>query len=56
MFKRIRLVAALFHEAGKVFMDTPTLLFQPVWTVIVLGAYLLFWAMSMAFLVSAGNF
>ncbi|CAD5111761.1 DgyrCDS1042 [Dimorphilus gyrociliatus] len=53
MFKRIRLVAALFHEAGKVFMNTPTLLFQPVWTLLVLGVYLLFWAMSMAFLVSS---
>ena len=43
MRKRVKLVVALFEEAGACIRAMPGLLFQPFWTFLVLSAFLVFW-------------
>ncbi|XP_022253076.1 CTL-like protein 1 isoform X2 [Limulus polyphemus] len=41
--KRVELMVALFHEAGKCVRAMPCLLLQPIFTFIVLGMFFIFW-------------
>ncbi|WAR22764.1 CTL1L-like protein [Mya arenaria] len=50
MRKRISLVVALFHEAGRCISAMPCLLLQPVWTFICLLAFFMYWVIVLAFL------
>ena len=43
MRKRVKLVVALFDESAACIRAMPGLLFQPVWTFLVLAAFILFW-------------
>lgn len=53
MRKRIALVVALFHEAGKCVAAMPCLLLQPVWTFIILIGFFMYWVIVLAFLSTA---
>ncbi|XP_035698826.1 choline transporter-like protein 1 isoform X3 [Branchiostoma floridae] len=55
MRKRVKLVVALFHEAGKVFMHTPLLVLQPLWTFIALALFFIYWTAVLVFLATAGE-
>ncbi|XP_066299060.1 choline transporter-like protein 1 [Branchiostoma lanceolatum] len=55
MRKRVKLVVALFHEAGKVFMHTPLLVLQPLWTFIALALFFIYWIAVLVFLATAGE-
>ncbi|XP_014669996.1 PREDICTED: choline transporter-like protein 1 isoform X2 [Priapulus caudatus] len=54
MFKRMKLTVALFGEAGKVVRSMPCLLMQPLYTFLVLIAFILYWMTVMMFLNTAG--
>lgn len=43
MRKRVKLVVALFHEAGACIRAMPGLLFQPFWTFLILSIFVVFW-------------
>ena len=43
MRKRVKLVVALFEEAGACIRAMPGLLFQPFWTFLVLSMFVIFW-------------
>ncbi|XP_064607451.1 choline transporter-like protein 1 [Liolophura sinensis] len=51
--KRIALTVALFHEAGKCLASIPCLLFQPLWTFVVLFLFLIYWTVVLAYLSTA---
>jgi len=53
--KRISLVVALFHEAGKCLVDMPLLLIQPLWTFIILFVYIAYWVVIQAYIYSLGS-
>ena len=55
MWKRLKLVVALFHEAGKCVIAMPLLLIQPVWTFIVLIAFVAYWLVVLAFIGTSGE-
>ncbi len=55
MRSRLGLVVALFHEAGKFFLNIPVLLIQPLWTFLILMAFLAVWVVVLAFISTAGN-
>jgi len=54
MRKRILLVVALFHEAGKCLTSIPLLLIQPLWTFVVLFAFFVYWVFVLGFIGTAG--
>ena len=54
MRKRISLVVALFHEAGKSLANMPMLLIQPLWTFIILAAFFAYWVIVLAFISTTG--
>lgn len=54
MRKRIALVVALFHEAGKCLIDIPLLLIQPLWTFLVLFIFLVYWVLILAYVATLG--
>lgn len=54
MRKRISLVVALFHEAGKCLGSIPLLLLQPIWTSLILILFFMYWVVILAFISSAG--
>ena len=54
MRKRIALVVTLFHEAGKAVASMPLLLIQPLWTFLVLAAFLAYWVIVLAFISTTG--
>lgn len=56
MRKRISLVVALFHEAGKCLANMPFLLIQPLWTFIILAAFLVYWVIVLAYISTTGQF
>lgn len=55
MRKRVQLVVALFQEAGACIRAMPGLLFQPLWTLIVLMSFLAFWLCVLLALASADH-
>ncbi|XP_050737669.1 choline transporter-like protein 1 isoform X2 [Eriocheir sinensis] len=55
MRNRIKLVIALFTEAGKAVGSMPLLLFQPVWTCLWLGIVCLVWVSAWALIATAGE-
>ena len=55
MRKRISLVVALFHEAGKCLAHVPLLLIQPLWTFVVLFIFFVYWLVIMAFIATMGQ-
>lgn len=55
MRKRIALVVALFHEAGKCLIDIPLLLIQPLWTFVVLFVFLVYWVLILAYVATLGT-
>lgn len=55
MRSRLSLVVALFHEAGKFFLNIPLLLIQPLWTFLFLMAFLVFWVIVLAFICTSGT-
>lgn len=55
MRKRISLVVALFHEAGKCLVAMPLLLIQPLWTFIILFAFFIYWITILAFIATMGT-
>ena len=52
--KRLALVVALFHEAGKCLVDMPLLLIQPLWTFIILAVYVIYWFFIQALIYTLG--
>lgn len=55
MRKRISLVVALFHEAGKCLVAMPLLLIQPLWTFLILFAFFIYWIAIMAYIATMGT-
>jgi solute carrier family 44 protein 1 (choline transporter-like protein) len=55
MRKRIGLVVALFHEAGKCLASIPLLLIQPLWTFVVLFIFFVYWLVVMSFIATIGK-
>jgi solute carrier family 44 (choline transporter-like protein), member 1 len=55
MRKRIGLVVALFHEAGKCLASVPLLLIQPLWTFVVLFIFFVYWLIVMAYIATLGK-
>ena len=53
MRKRVKLVVALFYEAGACIRAMPGLLFQPLWTFLVLMIFLAFWLIVLLALATA---
>ena len=53
--KRIVLVVALFHEAGKSLVDMPLLLIQPLWTFLILAIFLAYWVIIQAHIATLGQ-
>ncbi|GCB71239.1 choline transporter-like protein 1 isoform X1 [Scyliorhinus torazame] len=54
MRKRVALTIALFHVAGKVFVEMPLLVFQPLWTFIALALFWVYWVAVLLLLGTAG--
>lgn len=55
MRKRIALVVALFHEAGKCLVAIPLLLIQPLWTFVALFIFLVYWVWILAYIATLGT-
>ena len=55
MWKRLKLVVALFNEAGKCVIAMPLLLIQPVWTFLVLIAFVAYWLVVLAYISTCGE-
>jgi len=55
MRKRIALVVTLFHETGKCLAAMPLLLIQPLWTFIIVVAFLAGWMFIMACVYTTGD-
>jgi len=53
--KSIALCVELFMQAGQMFAHCPFLLFQPVWTFLVLAVYLAYWVTVAGFLGTSGT-
>ncbi|XP_046365305.1 choline transporter-like protein 1 [Haliotis rufescens] len=53
MRKRISLVVALFHEAGKCISSMPCLLAQPIWTFFILLIFFVYWVIVLIYLATA---
>ena len=54
MRKRLALVVALFHEAGKCIGSMPLLLIQPLWTFLILMVFFAYWIVVLGNLATAG--
>ncbi|KAL0124600.1 hypothetical protein PUN28_006453 [Cardiocondyla obscurior] len=55
MRKRIELVMQLFREAGKAVYSMPALLFQPIYTYLLIGSTVVAWIYCMLWIESAGD-
>ncbi|XP_078074966.1 choline transporter-like protein 3 isoform X2 [Mustelus asterias] len=55
MWKRIGLTIQLFRIASNLFASVPLLLFQPVWTFIILTLFWIYWVAVLLSLGTAGN-
>ncbi|KAG5323745.1 CTL1 protein, partial [Acromyrmex heyeri] len=55
MRKRIELVMQLFREAGKAVYSMPALLFQPIYTYLLIGSTVIAWVYCMLWIESAGD-
>ncbi|XP_011882498.1 PREDICTED: choline transporter-like protein 1 isoform X2 [Vollenhovia emeryi] len=55
MRKRIELVMQLFREAGKAVYSMPALLFQPIYTYLLIGSTVVAWVYCMLWIESAGD-
>ncbi|XP_025075815.1 choline transporter-like protein 1 isoform X1 [Pogonomyrmex barbatus] len=55
MRKRIELVMQLFREAGKAVYSMPALLFQPIYTYLLIGGTVVAWVYCMLWIESAGD-
>ncbi|XP_064625712.1 choline transporter-like protein 1 [Lineus longissimus] len=53
MRKRVALAVSLFNEAGRCLSDIPCLLFQPLFTFLILIAFLIYWVIVLAFISTA---
>nr|XP_046270303.1 choline transporter-like protein 1 isoform X2 [Scatophagus argus] len=55
MRKRVALTISLFHVAGKVFIQLPLLVLQPVWTFVCLMLFWVYWIAVLLFLGASGT-
>ncbi|GAB1600405.1 choline transporter-like protein 1 [Argonauta hians] len=53
MRKRIGLTIGLFSEASKCLVDIPMLIIQPLWSVVVMVIFIIFWIISLAYMATA---